>query len=221
MRIWNILRWLGISLAVSACAENAHHLNTVYLDRFATPNPTLAEFTVCHGFGCSEKSYAVLSKDQWQRVTRVFTPRAKNAQVERQQIARAVALVETMVGPQTGIAAHQWTHQNMLIVPNLGDTTQLDCVDEAVNTWTYMMLMEHGGLLHFHRVAQLSYAGSLTDPFMRNTAVLQEINGDYFAIDASLVDSGVPPPIMPLETWMGEWPPRIRAARAGEVMARR
>ena len=205
--MWSVLRWLTVALAVSACAENADHLQTVYLDRFATPNPMLTEFTVCHGFNCIERSYATLSKDQWRRVTAVFKPRAKNAQLERQQIARGVALIETIVGPQTGTAAHQWTHQNMLVMPNRGDLTQLDCIDASVNTWTYMTLMERSGLFHFHRVAQLSNAGSLTDPDMRNTAVLQEINGGYFAIDASLVDVGVPPLIMPLATWMSAWPP--------------
>lgn len=206
-RILRCLRWLSAALAVSACADNANHLQTTYLDRFATRNPTLAEFTVCHGFYCTKRSQASISEDQWRRVTAVFKPRAKNARVERQQIARAVALIEAIVGPQTGTDAHQWTHQNMLVMPNFGDLTQFDCVDASVNTWTYMTLMEHHGLFHFHRVAQLSWAGSLTDPDMRNTAVLQEINGGYFAIDASLVDVGVPPLIMPLTTWMSAWPP--------------
>jgi hypothetical protein len=70
-------------------------------------------------------------------------------------------------------------HRDKDILPNLGDPTQLDCIDEAVNTWTYLTLMERSGLLHFHRVAKLPHAGSLIDP--RNTAVLQEIGGQYFA----------------------------------------
>jgi hypothetical protein len=70
--------------------------------------------------------------------------------------------------------------------------------------------MERSGLFHFHRVAKLSYAGSPIDP--RNTAVLQEIGGQYFAIDPALVDVGVPPPIMPLETWLGQ--PDLPASEA-------
>jgi hypothetical protein len=96
-------------------------------------------------------------------------PRAKDAATERRQIAHGVALIQVLVGQQTGTAAHQWTHRDRDILPNL-----------SVNTWTYLTLMEHGGLLHFHRVAKLSSAGSLIDP--RNTAVLQEIGGQYFAI---------------------------------------
>ena len=201
MRMGRVLMWLSVALAVSACAENANHLQTFYLDRFATPNPTLAGFTVCHGFYCAERSHATIGENQWRRVTAVFKPRAKNARLERQQIARGVAVIQTIVGPQTGTDAHQWTHKNMFVIPNGGDLTQLDCVDTSVNTWTYMTLMERSGLFAFHQVAPLSYGP------VRNTAVLQEVNGGYFAIDASLVDVGVPPPIMPLATWLGSWPP--------------
>jgi hypothetical protein len=139
----------------------------------------------------------------------VFKPRAKDAKAERRQTAQAVSLMEHLVGAQTGTAVQQWTHKNMNILPNLGDPTQLDCIDEAVNTWTYMTMMERSGLFRFHRVAQLSNAGSLADP--RNTAVVQEIGGGYFAIDPALVDFGVPPPVIPLETWTTVWPPDLSA----------
>ena len=214
MRLGGVFACLVAALALSACAENAHHLNTVYLDRFATPEPTLTEFTVCHGFDCRERSHASLTIKQWRQIAAVFRPRAKNAPAERQQIARAVALMEKLVGPQTNTAAPQWTHKNMLILPNMGDPTQLDCVDESVNTLTYMTMMERGRLLHFHHVAKLANAGGLTDPFMRNTAVLQEIKGDYYAVDASLVEGGQPPVVMPLATWMGKWPPDVSVAEA-------
>ncbi len=212
MRLGSVLACLVAALALSACAENPHHINTVYLDRFATPEPTLTEFTVCHGFDCRERSHASLTIKQWHQVAAVFRPRAKNAQAERQQIARAVALMEKLVGPQTNTAAPQWTHKNMLILPNMGDPTQLDCVDESVNTWTYTTMMERGGLLHFHHVAKLANAGGVTDPYMRNTAVVQEIKGEYYAVDASLVDGGQPPIVMPLTTWMGKWPPDVSVA---------
>ena len=128
-------------------------------------------------------------------------------------IACRVALIQLLVGQQTGTAAHQWSHRDKDILPNFeGDPTQLDCIDEAVNTWTYLTLMERGGLLHFHRVAKLSHAGTPIDP--RNTAVLQEIGGQYFAIDPALVDVGMPPPIIPLDSWIAHWPPDLPASEA-------
>jgi hypothetical protein len=147
-----------------------------YLDRYADPNPKLASILECHGFSCSETSRATLNRDAWRRVATVFVPRAKDASTERRQIADGVALIQLLVGRQTGTAVHQWTDRDKDILPNLSDPTQLDCIDEAVNTWTYLTLMERGGLFHFHRVAKLSSAGCLIDP--RNTAVLRSIFRD-------------------------------------------
>jgi hypothetical protein len=202
------------ALAVAACAENSHHLSSHYLKRYAEPNPTPARFTQCHGFGCTEISRVSLRQDEWQRVAAVFKAPAPNAPAERQRIAKAVALMQRLVGAKTGTGVHQWTHKNMIILPNLGDPTQLDCIDSAVNTWTYLTMMERAGLFRFHKVAQLSYAGIPQDLNPRNTAVLQETGGDYYAIDPSLVDTGVPPPVMPLAKWLGPWPPDLSASNA-------
>jgi len=202
-----LLASLGLAVCVAGCMHGEHNLNTHYLDRFALPNPTPAHFTVCHGFNCVERTPVSLTPGQWRQVAAVFRPRARTARQERAQIARAVAMISVMVGPQAGTNAHQWTHKHLLVLPNLGDLSQVDCVDASVNTWTYMTMMERDGLLSLHKVAPLSYGGSLTDPDLRNTAVLKENDGGYFAVDASLVDYNEPPLVMPLETWLGQWPP--------------
>jgi hypothetical protein len=213
VRVLVCLASLAAILAVSGCVKmDADHFSTTYLDQYATPNPTPAQFSECRGYGCLVVSHVSLSKDAWQRVVAVFKPPAKDAPAERQRIARAVALMQKLVGDQTGTSVHQWTHKDLEILPNKGDLSQLDCIDEAVNTWTYMTLMEKAGLFQFHQVARLSHAGTLTD--IRNAAVLHEKGGAYYAIDPSLVDVGVPPPIMPLATWLDHWPPDLPAGEA-------
>ena len=217
MRVGRILGLLGAALAVTACAHNGDQLSATYIDRYGKPNPTPASFTECHGFSCAEISQVSLSAQQWRKVAAVFHPRAANAEAERRQIAHAVALMQRLVGAQTGTAVHQWTHDNLLIKPNFGDTTQLDCIDEAVNTWTYMTMMERGHLFRFHRVTELAYAGLPTDTNPRNAAVVQEkATGAHFVIDPSLVDFAVPPPVIPLKVWAGSWPPKISASETGE-----
>jgi hypothetical protein len=200
-------------LALAACAQNDRHQSTTFLERYSESNPTPANFLECHGFSCSEISRVSLSKAEWSRVTAIFRPSAANARAERQKIARAVVLMQRVVGTQTGTAVHQWTHKNFGVLPNRSDPTQLDCIDESVNTWTYMTMMERAGLFRFHRVAKLSNAGSLVQP--RNTAVVVDKNGNHFAIDPSLVDFGVTPPVIPLAIWMGEWPPDPSASETG------
>lgn len=215
MRVGRSVSSLAAALAVSACVSTggtgtSSNLSAAYLDRYARPDPTPAAFTECHGFSCSVVSQVSLSPKQWRRVAAVFRPPAPNAAAERRQIAHAVALMQRLVGAQTGTAVHQWTHKDMWIVPNLGDPTQLDCIDEAVNTWTYMTMMERDSMFRFHRVTELAYAGLPTDPNPRNAAVIQEKEtGAYYVIDPSLVNFAVPPPVMPLRVWTGAWPPKI------------
>src|SRR5262245_57488215 len=142
MRLWRILIWLSVALGISACAENSNNLQNFYIDQFADPNPTLSGFTVCHGFYCAERSPASISEAQWRRGTGILKAAGKEARAEPQQISGGVAKNQTIVGPQTGTNAHQWTHKKMYVLPNGGDLTQMDCIDTSVNTWTYMTLME-------------------------------------------------------------------------------
>jgi hypothetical protein len=208
----------GAALLLSGCMQSAHNQSTTFLDRYAELNPTLAHFRECHGFSCAESSSVSLTAREWQRVTAVFKPQVNNAAAERRRIAQAVMVMRRLVGTKTGTAVHQWTHSNTDILPNLGDPTQLDCIDEAVNTWTYMTMMERARLFRFHRVAQLSNSGNLHDP--RNTAVIQQNDGDYFAVDPAVVDFNVPPPVIPLASWLTDWPPKLAATQARAQAAR-
>ena len=222
-----IFTGLALMVVLAACAEHRDHLSAHYLDQYAEADPHPAQFRECHGFSCAVPSRVVLRPADWRRVHAIFTPPAKDAATERRHIAAAVALMQRLVGAQTGTSAHQWTHKDMMILPNLGDPTQLDCIDEAVNTWTYMTMMERAGLFRFHSVAELAYAGLPTDTNPRNTAVLKEKTGGYYAVDASLVDGGEPPLVMRLAVWTGSWPPQLadmenapRPARTAALGAR-
>lgn len=212
MRIVRLLTCLA-PLALAACITSSGGgdapLSSEYLSRYAEPSPTPASFIECHGFSCAERSRVSLSAAEWAKVKAPLTPPARDARTERARIANAVAAMQTIVGVKTGTGVHQWTHKDMMILPNLGDQTQRDCIDEAVNTWTTMTMLERAGLFRFHTVAELGYAGLPTDTNPRNTAVLREKSGALYAVDASLVDGGEPPLVMPLSVWAGSWPPQL------------
>jgi len=202
-----------LTLALAGCVTSSGGgdapLSSEYLGRYAETNPTPASFIECHGYSCAERSHVSLSAAEWGKVKAQLAPPAHDARAERAKIARAVAVMQTIVGVKTGTGVHQWTHKDMMILPNLGDPTQRDCIDEAVNTWTTMTMLERAGLFRFHTVAELGYAGLPTDTNPRNTAVLREKSGALYAVDASLVDGGEPPLVMPLSVWAGSWPPQL------------
>ena len=203
-----------LALALAGCITSSGGgdapLSAEYLSRYAETNPTPASFIECHGFGCAERSRVSLSAAEWGRVKAQLAPPAHDARAERAKVARAIAVMQKIVGVQTGTGVHQWTHKDMMILPNLGDPTQRDCIDEAVNTWTTMTMLERAGLLRVHSVAELGYAGLPADTNPRNTAVLREkAGGSLYAVDASLTDGGEPPLVMPLSVWAGSWPPKL------------
>jgi hypothetical protein len=209
VRLLTCLAPLALAACITSSGGGDAPLSSEYLSRYAEPSPAPASFIECHGFSCAERSRVSLSAAEWAKVKAPLTPPARDARTERARIANAVAAMQTIVGVKTGTGVHQWTHKDMMILPNLGDQTQRDCIDEAVNTWTTMTMLERAGLFRFHTVAELGYAGLPTDTNPRNTAVLREKSGALYAVDASLVDGGEPPLVMPLSVWTGSWSPQL------------
>jgi hypothetical protein len=205
--------WWALGFLVLSACGTPDHLSDNFLRLYATPNPVFSHFYECHGFGCAIVSHIELTGEEWQTVRAEFAPPAADARGERAQIATAVALVERLAGARSGTSAHQWTRHGGHIDGNPRlDPTQLDCIDESVNTWTYLTMMERDGLLRYHQVQKLAYAGGFPDfrAAPRNTAVIRvRDSGKYFAVDPTLVDAGETPPIFPLSVWLGRWPPRM------------
>ncbi len=203
------------ALAGLVACQPRDHLSDGFLRLYATKDPSISNFYECHGYGCVFTTRIALSEAEWRQVRVQFEPAAVDAREERRRLAAAVALMERLVGKRSGTSAHQWSRSHSRINGNPWlDPTQLDCIDEAVNTWTYLTLFARDGLLRYHKVMDLAYAGGLPDFNFdpRNAAVIQEVaSGTAFAIDPTLVDAGEEPPILPLALWLGSWPPQIPA----------
>jgi len=126
-----------------------------------------------------------------------FNPPPASASDERRQAAEAVAQLDRLVGLRTGTSVHQ-LHSRW----NYGDPTQLDCIDDSVNTWTYFTMLAHDNLLRYHTVGGLAHRGTLLTLDFSNTAVLVEKgSGAQFAVDPWMGDAGLPPPVLPLADW--------------------
>src|SRR5207248_11227591 len=118
----------------------------------------------------------------------------------------AVAQLMLSAGKQAGLAVRQ---RRDLI--NLSDPSQLDCIDETVNTTTYLLLLSRVGLLHWHRVGVPAHRGTLMTLDVANTAVVIEASsGRGFAIDTAFADPGLTPYVVPLETWLAGVIPEYR-----------
>lgn len=197
---------LGVVFLVSliGCASAQDHVH-----RYAHPAPTLEEFTVCKGFGCRFHRPVSLDSSSWAEVVRMFEPTPSNAEEERARLGRAIALLEIKIGAMIGTRTDRPAAKT-----SESGRDQLDCIDETVNTTTYLRLLDQEGLMRWHRIGTPAQRGWLLSElvgstnFITNTAVIVETaTGASFAIDSYFYANGRPPKIMPLSEWHKNWRP--------------
>ena len=189
---------VGLLLMLSGCSAVRDPSKDNLLASFGTRNPVRGDFFACYGYGCKYRTRIALTEEEWQDVRADFDPPPEDAATERTQVSAAVARIERLVGRRTGTLVHQRDSR-----ANFGDPTQLDCIDNSVNTWTYLTMLAHDRLLHYHRVAGIAHRGTLLTLDFSNTAVIVEKdNGEAFAVDPWLGEAGVPPPVFSLELWL-------------------
>ncbi len=212
-------------LALAACESGDNE----YLRQYAHAGATPASFYVCYGYSCKYLAHVALRQEEWQSVRALLDPPPRQASAraalrqeewlsvrgaldspasdenaERRRIPLVLARLDRLVGARIGTLVHQRREYNA------GDPSQYDCIDESINTWTYLTILDHEGLLRDHQVGGLAHAGTVLDFDVRNTATLvAKSTGMRYAIDPTLVDVGEAPPIVPLQSWLASYPPEI------------
>lgn len=185
---------------LAACAKGNGISMMPYNEQHDGPHA----FKLCHGFSCSEKTLVELDEKQWEKVTAVFKKPAKTPEKEREQITRAVGILETEVtkaaklNPDFGEAE---TFEK--------DQSQMDCIDEAINTTRYIEFLEEAGLLKHHDPAPPIHRGFFVDgQWPHNSAAVKEENSkEIYAIDSYYFKSGTPANAVPIDVWLEEWRP--------------
>ena len=124
----------------------------------------------------------------------------------KQQTAYAIGHIEAKVGAKLGIndrAGMQFTAAN--------NPTQQDCVDEATNTTSYLLVLQTNGLLKHHTVEGTMYKQNLArglatlNPvkyWPHFAAVLKEKeSGQKYAVDSWSGPNGENPAVVKVEDW--------------------
>ncbi len=194
--------FLAIVLMLMAMG-NAHGVGYPVEKRFDKPLPE--RFTVCYRHSCRSHIETAFSKAEWQEIRSVFSPAAKTAEEERLRIKRVISMIEKVVGPKTGTDVD-------LPGTFLGSFQQgqMDCIDEAMNTATYLTMLLDAGLLHFHELMPAARRGMFISGggWAHSSAVVRDIkSGKRYAVDSWFYENGKPPEILPLEAWLQGWNP--------------
>lgn len=165
--------------------------------------PTPSAYSVCYDHDCNSLAHLSLKPEQWNNIKRLFSPRATSPAHERELIAGAIAQFENMSGKMTG------TNRDIGgTFPAIGEEGQLDCIDESINTTTYLRMLASGGLLKWHTVEDRAARGLFIFQWPHSSAVIRDTHDNaYYVVDSWFHDNGRPPEIVPLDTWKRGWKP--------------
>ncbi|MCC3861430.1 hypothetical protein [Pseudemcibacter aquimaris] len=173
-------------------------------------------FGVCHGYGCKNYQTTGLTDQEWARVEYIFNGDVKNAEEERMLIAKSIALIEQFIGPKTGTA----NDKAKAAVISLNTKGQMDCIDEAFNTSSYLYLMRQAGFIKFHTLGKPLRRNFNELSYPHSSATIHEIGkekiitGDgHFVVDSWFHENGALAEIIPASTWDAPWYPKLKKTR--------
>lgn len=190
-----------LAALLPALAGPAAADNFVREDIITDPSP--AHFSLCYDHQCHSLQDLSLAPGEWATVRRLFLGRQRTPDGERKSIAQAIARLETIAGKHAGTANDKGGD-----LKGLGQPGQMDCIDESINTTTYLRMLEREQLLRWHTVEDRATRGWFIRGWPHTTAVIRDRKtGELYAVDSWFEDNGEPPHIVPLDKWKGGWDP--------------
>ena len=177
--------------AVFAVSEIAGQFEAASL-----PNPTINRVVICHGFACKFRTVIAFGPKDHAELRKIMA-KVTSPEAERVAVARAVAWYERRVAPEAGTAGAKARSTE------LGDPSQIDCVESSLNTTSVLLMLQGLGLLRYHRVEPY-VSRMLFDfaHFVHSTAVLTDLKTDQkWAVDTWVRNSGELPDVRPLADW--------------------
>lgn len=201
MRAAGLLAILVAAVGVSACAgQSLSSHGDWYQARSASP-PSGNRVYVCHGYGCRYTTPVSLSAGELATIMVPLQAEFAAPGQERAALSLSVQAFEKIVGQRVGTASDRGRTDI-----GGGDKSQMDCIDEATNTTSLLLLLQSRGALKHHTVMHPAARGFFLDlRYPHATAVLAEkAGGETWAIDSWPDDNGKPPMVQQLDKWLAD-----------------
>jgi len=198
-----------IAFGLAGCSYGGSGPPAPHYSQFKAEMPEGNTVTVCSAHGCRHKTRFTFSRRDIAKLRAIMDRARRDGSPagERRAIRKAIAWMEDRVGRETGTAADRAG----LDFLGAGDPTQMDCVDEATNTTSYLLILQSHGLLKYHTVGIPMTKGDLLKATLQGdpvkywphwTAVIQETKtGQRFAVDSWIYANGENPAVVEVEKW--------------------
>lgn len=214
------MRGQMIVVAVVAGLAGCTHERTGSVDRhftdFQSREPKGNTVYVCHAYGCKMQTRFRFTDEDVAALAELMqkTRTADTPHEERRAVAHAIGWMERRTG---GLIGTKDDRPGMDFAA-AGDPTQQDCVDEATNTTSYLLVLAHNKLLRHHTVGTPFAKENLlrgVAGWPHWTAVLSETpTGQKWAVDSWIFANGENPAIVEVDKWyissLDNLPPAMR-----------
>lgn len=194
---------LALILSLGACTHDRTGPTLGHFDEFHVTRPSGNTVYVCSAYGCKKQTKFRFTDADIKELQAVMKKAAKNdsADEERRAVAYAIGWMENRVGKEIGTDKDR---PGMDFAAS-GDPTQQDCVDEATNTTSYLLVLQNNGLLKHHTVGTPFSKDQLwrgVAGWTHWTAVLTENgNGTKYAVDSWIYANGENPAVVQTDKW--------------------
>jgi hypothetical protein len=194
---------MALALGLAGCTFERDGPPEYHFQEFKSREPSGNTVFVCHAYGCAMQTPVKFGPEQVKQIADIMkkTKKADSAAEERRAVAYAVGWMEKYAGNITGTKADRPGME----FNGSGDPTQQDCVDEATNTTSYMMILQNNGLLKYHTVGRPFSRGNIllgVSNWPHWTGVLWETsNKQKWAVDSWIYENGENPAVVEAEKW--------------------
>jgi len=201
-RGWGALLAAVAAAIVSGCSYE-HALGVDHYSVFKVDPPRGTTVTVCHAYGCREKTKFTFSQADIAELKRLMekTKKADNPHEERRAIAYAIGWMERRTGEVIGTKSDRAG----MDFAGSGDPTQQDCVDEATNTTSYLNVLQNANLLKHHTVGQPfakeNYLRGVAGWTHWTATIHEKDSGVRWAVDSWIYENGENPAIVKAAEW--------------------
>lgn len=199
-RIASVLLAAG-TIGLGACTYEQAGPPELHYEFFKAHAPVDDTVTVCSAYGCTHQTSFTFTENDIRQIAIIMDrARVENTpKAEREALGQAIAWIERRVGPATGTDSDR----PGLDIFGSGSKSQQDCVDEATNTTSYMLVMERYAMLRHHKVVRPMAKGNLImGRWPHWGAMIEErASGKKYAVDSFFYANGKPPVIMEANNW--------------------
>lgn len=197
-RPWRLGALCALGLGAAACS-GVFTEPLYYYHNFEITPPRQDVISVCHGYSCRMQTPYTVTEEDWKRIGAHMARGERDPAAEREAVASVVTYMEHRVGAAVGTEGDR----GRIELGGANDPTQQDCIDEASNTTSVLLVLQDKGLLKHHRVRKPEMRGMYIDGRWPHwTAVLVENEGgEAWAIDSWFRDNGEPPVVIALKDW--------------------